>query len=206
MNINSNLTVYGTIRGYDSTQVATADSTSESDLALSIKGGAYVGSLKVNDSEYIDGNLVGTESKSISGFGKVYLAVWNDLADAIDVPFGTELDYGYCYSYKNGEYHKSKKHEPAFGIHSDTAGFILGKNEHKQQINTAVAGFVLAYTDKEYENGTPLTTGKYGKLTKAGILYRIIHPENVIATFWKAEKAETWNGKVVDGRNWVKIK
>ena len=144
---------------------------------------------------------------------KVYNAVWNDLADSIEVPSDTELEYGYCYKYKDEKVYKTDEYaDPnVFGIHSDTAGMILGiKPSHIKCINLAVAGVVLAYVDKEYECGTALVATKEGKLTKANRATRILHPERIVATYYKKEKEDLWGPKSnkikVNGRSWVKIK
>ena len=144
---------------------------------------------------------------------KVYNAVWNDLADSIEVPSDTELEYGYCYKYKDEKVYKTDEYaDPnVFGIHSDTAGMVLGiKPTHIKCINLAVAGVVLAYVDKEYECGTALVATKEGKLTKANKATRLLHPERIVATYYKKEKEDLWGPKSnkikVNGRSWVKIK
>lgn len=144
---------------------------------------------------------------------KVYNAVWNDLADAIEVPSDTELEFGYCYKYKDGRVYKTDSYADSniLGIHSDTAGMILGLKVGKVKcINLAVAGVVLAYVDKEYECGTALVATKEGKLTKANILTRLFHPERIVGTFYKKELQESWgtpsNKVKVNGRSWVKVK
>ena len=144
---------------------------------------------------------------------KVYNAVWNDLADSIEVPSDTELEYGYCYKYKDEKVYKTDEYaDPnVFGIHSDTAGMVLGiKPTHIKCINLAVAGVVLAYVDKEYECGTALVATKEGKLTKANRATRLLHPERIVATYYKKEKEDLWGPKSnkikVNGRSWVKIK
>ena len=144
---------------------------------------------------------------------KVYNAVWNDLADSIEVPSDTELEYGYCYKYKDEKVYKTDEYaDPnVFGIHSYTAGMILGiKPSHIKCINLAVAGVVLAYVDKEYECGTALVATKEGKLTKANRATRLLHPERIVATYYKKEKEDLWGPKSnkikVNGRSWVKIK
>ena len=122
---------------------------------------------------------------------KVYNAVWNDLADSIEVPSDTELEYGYCYKYKDEKVYKTDEYaDPnVLGIHSDTAGMVLGiKPSHIKCINLAVAGVVLAYVDKEYECGTALVATKEGKLTKANKATRLLHPERIVATYYKKEK------------------
>ena len=73
-------------------------------------------------------------------------------------------------------------------------------------IQTAVAGFALAYVDKIYPEGTPLTWSDDGKLTKCTVLKRVLHPERVIATFYKEEKQESWHGVKVNNRHWVKVR
>lgn len=144
---------------------------------------------------------------------KVYNAVWNDLADSIEVPQDTELEYGYCYKYKNGKVYKTNEYtDPnVLGIHSDTAGMVLGiKPSHIKCINLAVAGVVLAYVDNEYECGTPLVATKEGKLTKANKITRVLHPERIVATYLRKENNDFWgpssNKIAVNGRSWVKVK
>ena len=144
---------------------------------------------------------------------KVYNAVWNDLADSIEVPSDTELEYGYCYKYKDEKVYKTDEYaDPnVLGIHSDTAGMVLGiKPSHIKCINLAVAGVVLAYVDKEYECGTALVATKGGMLTKANRATLLLHPERIVATYYKKEKEDFWGPKSnrinVNGRSWVKIK
>ena len=144
---------------------------------------------------------------------KVYNAVWNDLADSIEVPQDTELEYGYCYKYKNGKVYKTDEYADSnvLGIHSDTAGMVLGiKPSHIKCINLAVAGVALAYVDNEYECGTPLVATKEGKLTKANKMTRVLHPERIVATYFRKENNDFWgpssNKIAVNGRSWVKVK
>ena len=143
----------------------------------------------------------------------MYNAVWNDLADSIEVPSDTELEYGYCYKYKDEKVYKTDEYaDPnVLGIHSDTAGMVLGiKPSHIKCINLAVAGVVLAYVDKEYECGTALVATKGGMLTKANRATLLLHPERIVATYYKKEKEDLWGPKSnrinVNGRSWVKIK
>ena len=158
----------------------------------------------------------GTSKATVNGKGelsatKVYNAVWNDLVDCIEVPADTKLEYGYAYGFDGKEYKKTvkKADKNYIGIHSDTYGMAMGQKEGKTVLNAAVAGFVLAYVDKPYEVGTPLVATSNGKLTKANLLARILHPERIIGTFWKIEKDDYWGeeeDKVeVKGRSWIKI-
>jgi len=144
--------------------------------------------------------------------GKGHNAVWNDLADCIQVPEDTDLEPGYCYCFDGEKYYKSSKYLDGgfMGVHSDTAGIYMGSKKEGKELNAAVAGFVLAYVDKEYKPGTPLTCTKDGKMTYIKMIDRILHPHKIIATFWKKETAEEWGSdseKVkVNNRMWVKIK
>ena len=167
-------------------------STSTSTGAVVISGGLGV-----------QGNIYGS---------KVWGCVWNDLADCIDVPENTDLEYGYCYCFDGKNYYKSTGYldDGIIGIHSDTAGFHMGKRENEKQMSVAVAGFVLAYVDKEYPVGTPLTCKENGILTKLKKKDISKNPHKIVGTFWKAEPNEFWGaeGKEVEvnGRMWVKVK
>ena len=167
-------------------------STSTSTGAVVISGGLGV-----------QGNIYGS---------KVWGCVWNDLADCIEVPENTDLEYGYCYCFDGKNYYKSTEYldDGIIGIHSDTAGFCMGKRENEKQMNVAVAGFVLAYVDKEYSVGTPLTCKENGILTKLKEEDISKNPHKIVGTFWKAESNEFWGaeGKEVEvnGRMWVKVK
>ena len=143
--------------------------------------------------------------------GKVYCAVWNDLADSISVDADCDLDYGYCYCFDGEKYTKSSKYlsEGIVGIHSDTYGLRIGSEDGKKKMDVAVAGFVLAHVDREYAPGTPLTCTENGYLTEIKREDKIEYPERIVATYWKNEPAEEWGSdskKVrVNGRKWVKV-
>ena len=144
--------------------------------------------------------------------GAVHNAVWNDLVDSIPVDEECILEYGCCYCFDGKKYTKSSKYldEGIIGIYSDTYGFKMGSEEDKKKIDVAVAGFVLAYVDKEYPVGTPLTCTENGYLTEIKKEDKIEYPERIVATYWKNEPAEEWGTKdrkvKVNGRKWVKIK
>ena len=143
---------------------------------------------------------------------KVYNAVWNDLADCIPVDDDCELTPGYCYCFNGEKYYKSSKYldDGIIGIHSDTYGMHMGYKDNCKQMDVAVAGFVLAYVDKEYPVGTPLTCTENGYLTKIEKSDKMEYPEKIVATYWKNEPSEYWGGEKdkikVNGRKWVKVK
>ena len=170
----------------------TATSTSTSSGAVTIAGGLAI-------------------QGALRGAG-VWGAVWNDLADCITVPEETDLAYGYAYCFDGEHYYKSSKYldNGFIGIHSDTAGFIMGHKPELKQLQAAVAGFVLAYVDQEYAPGTPLTITTDGKLTAISMDDLSDNYHKVVATFWKKEPAEKWGPEgqevPVNGRMWVKVK
>lgn len=139
-------------------------------------------------------------------------AVWNDLIDCLDVPEGDTLEPGYCYCmHKDGHYHKSEKYLDSryIGIDSDTYSLAMGMEKDKRKLNAAVAGFVLAYVDKEYPTGTPLTCTENGILTEIKREDKCYNPEMIIAKYWKNEEREeiVREDKTVkvNGRKWVKV-
>ena len=148
--------------------------------------------------------------------GKVFAAqvwgsYWNDLVDCIEIPEETELEFGYAYCFDGKNYYKSTKYldEGFIGIHSDTAGFYMGKKDYLKQMQVAVAGFVLAYVDQVYPTGTPLAITTEGKLTKMLPEDLKLYPHKLVGTFWKEEQADKWGPEErkvdVNGRHWIKI-
>lgn len=142
----------------------------------------------------------------------VYNAVWNDLADCIPVDDEANLEYGYAYCFDGEHYYKSTKYmdDGLIGIHSDTAGFVMGAKNSGKEMQVAVAGFALAYVDREYKPGTPLTCTCCGMLTEMHKQNKMENPEKIVATYWKPESADEWGSEdrkvIVNGRHWVKVK
>jgi len=140
---------------------------------------------------------------------KAYASVWNDIADFIKVD--CEVEYGYVYVIdENYIVKKSSTYcqTGIIGITTDTYGFGLGNRIHGDKQNMApisIGGFVLAYVDKLYVPGTPLTSGVDGTLTEILQEDKINHPERIVATFFKPEYNLEWNGIKVNNRNWVKV-
>lgn len=155
--------------------------------------------------------LSGTSGAYANATG-LYNAVWADLVDTIVVDDKAVIEPGYCYCFDGKKYYKSTKYmdDGIVGLESDTYGFVMGERNEKHELHVAVAGFVLAYVDKVYKPGTPLTCTKDGRLTKMGFFGRLLHPEKVLGTFWKTESAKTWGTEAkkikVNGRCWIKVK
>ena len=189
---DSKRTVY--IQGYGTTSNADPGNTAQSTarVAFQVTGAS---------------RFVGAVSAT-----KVYHAVWNDISDAIEVQNTLETLPGYCYYFDGIDYNRTTEYcqKGVIGIHSDTAGSVLGRKGKCRELDISVGGFVLAYVDKHYESGTPLTSAPDGKLTKMKLLSRIFHPERLVATYWKPEMKAEWGDDThkvkVDGRHWVKVK
>jgi hypothetical protein len=140
---------------------------------------------------------------------KVYNAVYNDIADFLEVEDSAVVEFGYAYAYDGKDHRKTSTYgDPcALGIASDTFGFGVGqKPEGTPQLPLAIGGFVLAYTRESYPPGTPLTSDKDGYLAAADTDLRVSHPERILATFYKEETGETWHDIMVAGRHWVKVR
>lgn len=150
-------------------------------------------------------------TKRIVGDG-VYNAVWNDMVDAINVPEDTVLEPGYAYRFDGEHYLKTEQYMDSgfIGIHSDTYGFGVGGDTSEKQLRVAIAGFVLAYVDKDYNPGTPLTCTENGYLTELSLEDMKRAPYMLVGTFWKPEFNSVWGDPVryadVNGRKWVKVR
>ena len=150
-----------------------------------------------------DLNAVGT----ITG-AKVSNAVWNDIADFIEVEDDFDVMYGRAYSrLPDGRMTLAQGYmqKGVLGIASDTYGIGVGTKEGKKTIPLAIGGFVLAHIDKEYEPGTPLTCTEGGVLTEFDMENKMRYPERMLAIFDKVERQTSWNGVAVNGRHWVKV-
>lgn len=146
-----------------------------------------------------------------------YNAVWNDIVDCIEVPDDTELEYGRAYCFNGEKFYFSTKYldDGYIGIHSDTAGMFMGNKQVNKQLRVASAGFVLAYVDKTYPPGTPLTVAENGTLTKLKEEDIEKNPHKLVGTFWKDEPLLWWGFDLawsdnllveVKGRKWIKVK
>lgn len=188
VNITGNTTIGGTLGITGATTISSS---------LNVTGSATLAGAQINGNLGVSGDI--TANGDITG-ERVWNAVWNDIADAITVEQDIKFEPGYAYAFDGEKWFKTKgKDSPYFGIHSDTAGYILGLDKESNQIHIAIGGFVLAHVDKIYPTGTFLTYGKDGILTKAK------RKDEKIAKFFKEEKRPLYKGREVMGRHWIKI-
>ena len=138
---------------------------------------------------------------------KVFNNVFNDIADFINISDGENIVYGKCYYYtpEGIKICNKKCQKSVIGITTDTFGYGLGQDDSKAPI--AIGGWVLAYTDKEYEPGTPLTNDANGNLTEMSKRQKRNYPERLVAIFMrKEEENKVFNNHIsVNGRNWVRV-
>jgi hypothetical protein len=142
---------------------------------------------------------------------KVWNAVWNDIADF--QLLSDKLEFGKCYyDTKDGAKICTERCQMSvIGIASDTFGFGVGAGSNtNSEVPIAVAGWVLAYVDKEYECGTPLTNDQFGNLTEMTRTEKLEFPERIVAIYKRKEMEAYWgpeNHKIkVNERHWVKVK
>ncbi len=154
------------------------------------------------------GLLVSGDFKSVT---KIWNAVWNDIADF--QLLNDELIHGKCYfDTKDGARICNERCQlSVIGIASDTFGYGVGTGANpNQEVPIAVAGWVLAYVDQEYECGTPLTNDAQGNLTAMTKEEKMEFPERIVALYKKPETAEFWGPAGseirVNNRHWVKVK
>jgi hypothetical protein len=176
--------------------------------ASSVDSASTEGTITIGSSEIAAGLVAYSGIKG----EKVYNAVWNDLADLIPVDDECELEFGKCYCFDGEKYYKSTKYldDGVIGIHSDVAGFEMGHKKDAKELKCSVAGFVLAYVDKEYPVGTLLTCAEDGYLTEIKKEDKINYPEKIVGSYWKDEKEEYWGSEqrkvLVNGRKWIKVR
>lgn len=111
--------------------------------ALPIGGGTITGALTVNGKTttadvQINGNLVGTSGKTISGFGKVYNAIWNDYAEFFER--GEETETGdiialNLLSEKEQYIKASNENNCVVGVHSNEFAILIGGEEAPEGID-----------------------------------------------------------------------
>ncbi len=142
---------------------------------------------------------------------RIWNSVWNDIADFQSLANGEEFEPGKCYfdTPKGAMICNENCQKSVIGIASNTFGFGVGAGQGRT-VPIAVAGWTLAYVDKEYESGTPLTNTDYGDLTEMKREEVKEYPERLVAIYKKKEPKGLWGtkGKEIDvnERHWVKVK
>ena len=140
---------------------------------------------------------------------KLWNMVWNDVADFRKL--NDELIYGKCYydTTNGAKICDTQCQKSVIGIASNTFGQGLGFIGAKS-VPIAISGWVLAFVDKEYEIGTPLTNDENGDLTEITFEEKKWYPERLVAIYRNKEVNILWGPKdkeiEVNNRYWVKIK
>lgn len=142
---------------------------------------------------------------------KIWNAVWNDVADF--QLLADKLEFGRCYfDTKDGAMICNQRCQMSvIGIASDTFGYGVGSGANpNREVPIAVAGWVLAFVDKEYECGTPLTNDEFGNLTAMTRDEKMEYPERIVAIYKRKELDALWGPEgqkiQVNNRHWVKVK
>ena len=140
---------------------------------------------------------------------KLWNSVWNDVADFRKL--NDKLIYGKCYydTINGAKICDTQCQKSVIGIASNTFGQGLGFIGAKS-VPIAISGWVLAFVDKEYEIGTPLTNDENGDLTEITFEEKKWYPERLVAIYRNKEVNILWGPKdkeiEVNNRYWVKIK
>jgi hypothetical protein len=156
------------------------------------------------------GSSMGFVNCSLYAEDGVWNALWNDFADYQQL--AGELIPGKCYidTYEGATVCTDRCQLSVIGIASDTYGMTVGNGRFEREVPIAVSGWVLAYVDKQYPCGTPLTNDQYGNLTEMTLEEKRDYPERLVALYKKHEENETFGNErrniKVDGRHWVKVK
>ena len=140
---------------------------------------------------------------------KVYGAVWNDFAEYRTYKY-SKPNPGQVVVECGDDTVKLCDHRLSKGamITSDTAGIVIGQKT--KGIPVAVAGRVLAYTDKPRENfkvGDTVCSGKDGKVSKMHWWEKLLFPDRILGVVSCIPNYVVWGtGDIeVNNRLWVKI-
>lgn len=150
--------------------------------------------------------IYSTDGKAYTDMA-LYGAVWNDYAEFRNCSNG---EAGHCVV-ENGDdtMSLSTKRLQYGGIISDTFGFVIGDQKNGKPI--AVAGRVLAYTDKDRNNfkpGDAVCSGPNGSVSKMTRKEIKEYPEKILGIVSSVPTYEFWGPKQipVDGRIWIKVR
>lgn len=149
-----------------------------------------------------------TVTSSIYGFSYIKADNGNDFADFIYTkkPLSSS-NVGLAVTRKGDNVVVADKGDFVLGIYSDTYGMSVGSSAYgsNNSVPVAVAGFALAYVDKEYKSGTPLAVKSRGRLTKAGLFRRIFNKKSIVGYFDRKETNDLYVSTHVNGRSWIKV-
>jgi hypothetical protein len=209
--ISGGVSDHGALTGLtddDHTQYLLADGTREVAGDFTISGTITIGSAGTLEAE--QDSPTGSGVLGYNGYfyaTRVYNAVYNDIADFQELT--DELVYGKCYydTLEGARICNIRCQKSVIGIASDTYGFGVGKQEDAAPF--AIAGWVLANVNQEYEPGDVLTNDENGNLTLMTDEEKCKFPERIVAIYKKKEKEKFWgpNNEIeVKGRHWVKVK
>ena len=105
------------------------------------------------------------------------------------------------------------RHQKAPMMVTDTCGMIIGETDVKNAvaIPIAVAGRVLAYTDKDrstFAVGDAVCTGKNGTVSKMKWYEKVIYPDRILGVVSEIPDYDKWgtNQVNVNGRIWINLK
>lgn len=179
-----------------------------------VQSGGSEGTVSANSSGshlgvYSSGSSTGEPNRQFAA-QKVWNAVWNDFADF--QLLCDRLEYGKCYiDTPDGAMLATQRCQMSvIGLASDTFGHAAGARNDVVQVPIAVAGWALAYVDREYPCGTPLTNDENGNLTEMTLQEKRDFPERLVAIYKRKELEEEFGPKdckiKVNGRHWVKVK
>lgn len=150
-------------------------------------------------------------TSSLYGFSYIKADNGNDFADFIytEKPLSSK-DAGLAVTRKGNNIVVAEKGDFVLGIYSDTYGMSVGSNAYSKErpcntVPVAVAGFALAYVDKEYKPGTALVVSSEGRLTKASLFSRIFNRKTIVGYFDRKETEDLYSFSAVNGRSWVKV-
>lgn len=201
--------VTGTLSDEMSTSAGVTISDANNKLAVYKDTVSCMGNLKgpgtaastINGTSY-------TVTSSIYGFSYIKADNGNDFADFIYTkkPLSSS-NVGLAVTRKGDNVVVADKGDFVLGIYSDTYGMSVGSNAYGtgNSVPVAVAGFALAYVDKEYKPGTPLAVKSRGRLTKAGLFRRIFNKKSIVGYFDRKETSDLYVSTHVNGRSWIKV-
>ena len=156
------------------------------------------------------GNLyhfnVGDNGIYIDKNGVMHGAAWNDYAEgrifSDDVVINDLAGRVVC-EVGDGTLKLSRERlQPCAYVISDTFGTTIGEGN----INIAVAGKVLVYTDDQVELGDCVAAGFDGKAVKMTRQEIIDYPDRILGVVVEVPTYTEYNGKDITGRVWVRVK